>query len=135
MHSFLIGSSLFLQVTRTALNSWMGLKFSKIGPGSVELAGLNVWENSDLKKKTRCDHSSAFNFEWIFFIQEHPFFKYNNKTWVALSFSQVPLPTKKLAALKRPKIDVRCCDHFSMFIINWIFITLVGNKDDHNSLN
>ena len=91
MHSFLIGSSLFLQVTRTALNSWMGLKFSKIGPGSVELASLNVWENSDLKKKTHCDHSSAFYFEWIFFIQEHPFFKYNNKNLGSFKFQPGPI--------------------------------------------
>ena len=33
---FFIGSSSFLQVTRTAINSWMGLKFGKIGPGTAE---------------------------------------------------------------------------------------------------
>ena len=35
--SVLIGSSSFLRVTRTAIKSWMGSKFSKIGPGSAEL--------------------------------------------------------------------------------------------------
>ena len=35
-----IGSSLFLQVTRTAIKAPMGLKFGKIGPGSAELATL-----------------------------------------------------------------------------------------------
>ena len=38
--SFLIGSSLFLQVTRTIIKSQMGSKFSKIGPGTYELAAL-----------------------------------------------------------------------------------------------
>ena len=37
---FLIGSSLFLQVTRTTIKSRMGLKFSKIGSGTYELAAL-----------------------------------------------------------------------------------------------
>ena len=38
--SFLIGSSLFLQVTRTTINSGMGLKFGKIEAGPEELAAL-----------------------------------------------------------------------------------------------
>ena len=38
--SFLIGSSLFLQVTRTIIKSRMGLKYGKIGPGTYELAAL-----------------------------------------------------------------------------------------------
>ena len=36
--SFLIGSSLFLQVTRTTIISRLCLKFDKIGPGTEELA-------------------------------------------------------------------------------------------------
>ena len=44
---FVIGS-LFLQVTMTAIKAWMGLKFSKIGPGSAELATLE-----HLKKSTK----------------------------------------------------------------------------------
>ena len=44
--SFLIGSSLFLQVTRTTIISHMGLKFSKIGPGTYELAALERLEKS-----------------------------------------------------------------------------------------
>ena len=32
--SFLIGSSLLLQVTRTTIKSQMGSKFRKIGPGT-----------------------------------------------------------------------------------------------------
>ena len=44
--SFLIGSSLFLQVTRTAIISRMDSKFSKIGPGTYELAALERLEKS-----------------------------------------------------------------------------------------
>ena len=43
---FFIGSSLFLQVTRTAIKAWMGSKFGKIGPGSAELATFERREQS-----------------------------------------------------------------------------------------
>ena len=43
---FLIGSSLFLQVTRTTIKSRMGSKFGKIGPGTYELAALERLEKS-----------------------------------------------------------------------------------------
>ena len=36
--SFLIGSSIFLQVTRTTIKSRLGLKFGKVRPGTEELA-------------------------------------------------------------------------------------------------
>ena len=42
--SFLICSSSFLQVTRTAIKSWMGLKFGEIRPGLVELGALECLE-------------------------------------------------------------------------------------------
>ena len=41
---FFIGSSLFLQVTRTTIKTWMGSKYGKIGPGSTELAALNFFQ-------------------------------------------------------------------------------------------
>ena len=44
--SFLIGSSLFLQVTRTTIKSQMGSKFDKIGRGTYELAALERLEKS-----------------------------------------------------------------------------------------
>ena len=43
--SFLIGSSVFLQVTRTTITSWMGSKFGKIRLGTYELAALESLEN------------------------------------------------------------------------------------------
>ena len=44
--SFLIGSSLFLQVRRTTIKSQMGSKFGKIRPGTYELAALEGLEKS-----------------------------------------------------------------------------------------
>ena len=44
--SFLIGSSLFLQVTRTTIMTRIGLKFGKIGPGTYDLAALEHLEKS-----------------------------------------------------------------------------------------
>ena len=44
--SFLIGSSLFLQVTRTTITSWMGSKFGRIGTGTYEFAALERLEKS-----------------------------------------------------------------------------------------
>ena len=44
--SFLIGSSVFLQVMRTTINSRMGSKLGKTGPGTEELATLERLEKS-----------------------------------------------------------------------------------------
>ena len=43
---FFIQSSLFMQVTRTAIKAWMGSKLGKIGPGSVGLAALECLKKS-----------------------------------------------------------------------------------------
>ena len=64
VQSFLDGSSSFLKVTRTTIKARMGLKFSQIRPWIVELAALEGLKNHKLS----CDHSSAFIFDWIFFI-------------------------------------------------------------------
>ena len=44
--SFLICSSLFLQLTRTTIKSRMGSNVGKIGPGTFELATLERLEKS-----------------------------------------------------------------------------------------
>ena len=44
--SLLIGSSSFLQVTRTTIKSQMGSKFSRIRPGTYELPALERLEKS-----------------------------------------------------------------------------------------
>ena len=43
---FLIGSSSFLQVTRTTIKSWTCSKFDQIGPWTAELAALERLEKS-----------------------------------------------------------------------------------------
>ena len=43
--SFSNGSSLFLQVTRSAIKAWMGLNFGKIPSLSSELAALERVKN------------------------------------------------------------------------------------------
>ena len=43
--SFLIVSSLFLQVTRTTIKSQMGSKFGRIEPGTYELAAIERLKN------------------------------------------------------------------------------------------
>ena len=60
---YLIGSSLFLQVTRATIKSQMGSKFGKIGLGTEEKK-ISI----DLSWEKCCDHSSAFFFKLIFFI-------------------------------------------------------------------
>ena len=44
--SFLIGSSLYLQVTRTCIKARKSLKFGQIGPRTAELAALERLEKS-----------------------------------------------------------------------------------------
>ena len=43
--SFLMGSSLFLQVTRSTIKAWMGSKFGQIRPATEELAALEHLKN------------------------------------------------------------------------------------------
>ena len=43
---FFIGSSSFLQVARTTIKSWMGLKVSQIRPRTAELAALERLDKS-----------------------------------------------------------------------------------------
>ena len=45
-HSFLIGSSSFLQATSKPIIPGMGSKFSRIGPGAYELPALERFEKS-----------------------------------------------------------------------------------------
>ena len=45
-HSFLIGSSSFLQATSKLILSLMGSKFSRIRPGAYELPALERLEKS-----------------------------------------------------------------------------------------
>ena len=61
---FFRASSSFLQVTRITTISRMSSNFDQICPLTAELAALECLKNQYLY----CDHSSAFNFDRIFFI-------------------------------------------------------------------
>ena len=62
---FFIGSSSFLQVTRTTIISRRGLNFSQTRPLTVELAALEFLKNHYF---VLWPLSSTFNFNQIFFI-------------------------------------------------------------------
>ena len=68
--SFLIGSSSFLQVTRTSIIFRTSSNVSKIRPRTAELAALERLKKIliDLYWGKSCLHSSSFIFDWIFFI-------------------------------------------------------------------
>ena len=101
--SFLIGSSLFLQVTRTTIKSRVGSKFGKIGPGTYELAALEHLEKSSWTYNGRnvmttlvpsfLDGSSSF-------LQ---ITKPTIKAGMSLNFGKIPSLTSELAALERQK--------------------------------
>ena len=63
--SFLLGSSLFLEVTRTYVTSRLSSNFDQIRHLTVELSALECWK---CKYILSCGHSSIFGFQWIFFI-------------------------------------------------------------------
>ena len=63
--TFLIRSSSFLQVTRTYMKAWTSLNFNQIPLPSPELSAL-------AHLKDCCEHSSAYIFDWIFFIFSSP---------------------------------------------------------------
>ena len=101
--SFLICSSLFLQVTRTTIKSRMGSKFGRIQPGTYELAALERLEKSPLTFNGKnvvttlvpsfLDGSSSF-------LQ---IIRSTIKIWMDLNFDKIPALTSELAALERQK--------------------------------
>ena len=73
--SFLIGSSSFLQVTRTSIRAQMSLKFSNTGPYTGSYLPQSI-----LKMAFKCcDHSSTYMFYRISFI--FSCYKDSHKIW------------------------------------------------------
>ena len=98
--SFLIGSSSFLQVTRTAIKSWIGLKFGKMGPGSVELTALECLEKFP---QTYNGRNVVSTLETFILDGSSSFLQVTRKTvkaWMSLNFCQILSPTTELAALE-----------------------------------
>ena len=96
VQSFLDGFSSFLQVTSPTIKAWMRLNFGKISSMTSELAALER-----LKNQLSCDHSSAFIFDWIFFILAGKKVKRTTiKALIGPIFGQIRPWTLGLAALE-----------------------------------
>ena len=93
--SFLIGSSLFLQATRTVLKPLTGLKFGKIGQGSEELAALERFEKNPSAYNERNVVSTLEGF--LSFLQVT---RTTIKAFMSLNFGQILLSTTELAVLE-----------------------------------
>ena len=107
--SFLMGSSSFLQVTRTTIKSRMSSKFGQIRPRTVELAALER-----LKNRCKCCDHSIIIFDRIFFMFAGNEVNHN----ISDKFEIRPADTKD-------------CQHSSPIIFDGIFFIFAGNEDNH----
>ena len=124
--SFLIGSSSYLQVTRTSITSRTSTKFGQIWPRTAELTARERLEKSPLIMEESCEHSSSFIFDWINLILAGVT-RTCIKAWMSSNFGQIPPPTPELSALARLK---NCWEHSSAYIFDWIFFIFSGNEDN-----
>ena len=100
---FLIGSSLFLQVTRITIKSRMGSKFHKIGPGTYELAALEHLEKSPYTYNGR---SVVTTLVPSFLDGSSSFLQITRptiKARMSLNLGKIPSLTSELAPLERQK--------------------------------
>ena len=91
--SFLIGSSSYLQVTRTSITSRTSSKFGQIGPRTAELAALETYNGRNVVNTLAPS----------FLIGSSSFLQVSRtcmKAWMSSNFS-------KFATELRPLIDVR----------------------------
>ena len=94
--AFLIRSSSFLQVTRTYMKAWTSSNFNQIPPPTPELSAL-------ARLKNCCDHSSAYIFDWIFFIFSGN--EDNHQVWTEFEFWPDQTKRCRVTALdKFPKL-------------------------------
>ena len=101
--SFLICSSLFLQVARTTIKSQMGLKFRRIRPGTYELSALERLEKSP---QTYNGRNVVTTLVPSFLDGSSSFLQITRptiKAWMGLNFCKIPSLTSELAALERQK--------------------------------
>ena len=101
--SFLIGSSSYLQVTRTTIISRTSSNLDQIRPRTVELAALERLEKSPLTY----NGSNVVNTLVPSFLNRSSLFLQVTRTcmkaWMSLNFGQIPPPTLELSALARLK--------------------------------
>ena len=99
--SFLI--SLFLQVTRTPIKSWMGSKLGSIGLRTYELAALERLKKSQYTYNGRNVVTTlipSFSNGSSSFLQVT---RSAIKAWMVLNFSKIPSLTSELAAIEHVK--------------------------------
>ena len=104
--SFLIGSSSYLQVTRTFITSRTSSKFDQIGPRTAELAALERPEESPW---TYNGINLVNTLAPSFLNQSSSFLQITRtcmKAWMSSNFGQITTPTPELSALARLK---NCC--------------------------
>ena len=119
---FFIGSSSFLQVTRTTIISRMGSNFSQIRLLTVELAALECLKNHYFLAPSILIGSSSYLEVTRIAITSR----------MSLNFSQIQPLTAELSALDCVKINFQCYGHSSAFIFIRIFFILGSNKNIHN---
>ena len=83
-----------MQATRPTIKAWMSLNFGPTPPPTTELTAL---EHLKIDVKS-CDHSSAFIFDWSFFILAG-----NEDNLDEFDFAQHSLESVELAAIERLK--------------------------------
>ena len=101
--SFLICSSLFLQVTRKTIKSRMGLKFGRNRPGTYEFPALERLEKSP---ETYNGRNVVTTLVPSFLDGSSSFLQITRptiKAWMGLNFGKIPSLTSELAALERQK--------------------------------
>ena len=101
--SFLIGSSSFLQATRTPIKSWMGAKLGSIRQRTYELAALVRFEKSTSTYNGRNVVTTlvpSFSNGSSSFLQVT---RSAMKAWMGSNFGKIPSLTSELAALERVK--------------------------------
>ena len=102
--SFLIGSSSYLQVTRTSIRSRTSLKFGQIGPRTAELAALERLEKSPLTYNGR---NLVTILAPSFLNQSSSFLQITRtcmKAWMSSNFGQIPTPTPVICPCTSEKL-------------------------------
>ena len=104
--SFLIGSSSYLQVTRTNIISRTSSNLVQIRPRTAELAALERLEKSPLTYNGR----NLVNTGAPSFLNQSSSLLQVTRTcmkaWMSSNFGQIPTPAPELSALARLKIAV-----------------------------
>ena len=101
--SFLIGSSSYLQVTRTSITSRTSSKFVQIGPRTAELAALERLEKSPWTYNGR---NLVNTLAPSFLNRSSSLLQVTRaciNAWRSSNFGQIPSPTPEISAIARLK--------------------------------